>query len=141
MAKSFSRLDRVGDQIRKDLSAIINKELKDPRVALLTINDVKVSKDLGVAEVYFTCMALGDEQDEKKRVSEVEAVLAKAAPMLRTLLGKQLSIRVTPMLRFHYDTSLSYGMKMDSLLRDVRQDDDARRASSGEGSEPLTSDE
>ncbi len=123
MARSFSRLDRVGDQIRKDLSSIISRELKDPRVSLLTINDVRVSKDLGVAEVYFTCMALGDEQDENKRVAEVESVLAKAAPMLRSLLGKQLSLRVTPMLRFHYDRTLTTGAKMDQLIREARSKD------------------
>lgn len=123
MPRAFSRKDRVGDQIRKDLASLISRELKDPRIALLTINEVKVSKDLGVAEVYFTCMALGDVDDEQKRVTEVEAVLAKASPMLRTLLGQQLSLRFTPMLRFHYDNTLSQGNKMDQLIRVARQKD------------------
>ncbi|WP_320821456.1 30S ribosome-binding factor RbfA, partial [Reinekea sp.] len=59
MASNMSRIRKIGDQIQRDLSKIIQQEVKDPRVGMVTVNDVKVSTDLSYAEVYFTCMAFG----------------------------------------------------------------------------------
>lgn len=114
MAKEYSRTRRIADQMQKDLSIIIQQEIKDPRVGIVTVSEVKVSKDLGYADVYFTCMSLNDDADA--RVTS-EKVLNGAAGFLRTLLASAIKLRVMPQLRFHYDPLLGSATHMDKLIK------------------------
>lgn len=112
------RLKRMGDQVQRELSTIIRMNLKDPRIGgLITISNVKVSSDLGYAEVYFTVMGreLGDEQTEAANRDTVE-VLNGAAGFLRAELGRQIKTRFTPRLRFHFDTVTAHGNYMTQLI-------------------------
>jgi len=131
MASNSSRIRKIGDQIQRDLSMIIQQEVKDPRVGMVTINDVKVSTDLSYADVYFTCMAFGPqeaEQEQKKIHHEQEVLLNKAAGFMRSRLAQGLNLRVMPQLRFHYDEIIETGSKVSALIEKA-VNEDAKRSS------------
>ena len=90
--------------------------IKDPRVSTVTLTGVKVSRDLNNARVFFT---VSDELLERK---DAERGLKSAAPYIRRELGQVLQLRFMPEIRFQYDDSISYGQKIDSLLRQVQDD-------------------
>lgn len=119
MATNSSRVRKIGDQIQRDLSAIIAREMKDPRVGMVTLNEVRVSSDLSYADVYFTCMAFG-EQPEQPDVAAIQQeqteLLNKAAGFMRSQLAQGLKLRVIPQLRFHYDGTLEQGSRVSSLI-------------------------
>jgi len=113
MPKDFSRTRRIGLQVQKDLADLIRSQIKDPRVGLVSVNAVKVSRDLSHAKVYITTL------DDDKR-EETLAVLKKAAGFLRHELSQRLSsIRVIPQLHFFYDESIEQGSKLTSLIEDA----------------------
>lgn len=131
MASNSSRIRKIGDQIQRDLSKIIQQEVKDPRVGMVTVNDVKVSSDLSYADVYFTCMAFGvqaEESEQEKVRLEQEKLLNKAAGFMRTRLAQGLNLRVIPQLRFHYDAVIESGSKVSALI-DKAVAQDAERSS------------
>ena len=99
--------------MQKDLATIIQQEIKDPRVGMVTINEVKVTKDLGYADIYFTCMSIHDDAESSKVSVDV---LNGASGFLRTLLAASMSLRVIPHLRFHYDVILGEASKMSQLI-------------------------
>jgi ribosome-binding factor A len=123
MARDFKRTDRVGDQIQRDLATLIQREIKDPRIGMVTINHVKVAKDLGYADVYITVLPLG-EQDEAEATKLSLDVLKQAAGFLRAELAKGISLRVMPALRFHYDESIHRGRHLTSLIEKARRLED-----------------
>ncbi len=123
MARDFKRTDRVGDQIQRDLATLIQREIKDPRIGMVTINHVKVAKDLGYAEVYITVLPLGY-QDEAEATKQSLEVLKQAAGFLRAELAKGISLRVMPALRFHYDESIHRGRHLTSLIEKARRLED-----------------
>jgi len=114
MDAHFKRTDRVAEQIQKILAVLIHKELKDPRLGMVTINDVRVSKDLAYAEVFFTVFP-------DDRAEAAGQLLGNASSFLRKLLAKQLTTRITPKLRFSYDASLVQGEKITRALRADRK--------------------
>jgi len=107
---NLQRQRRVADQIRRELSEIIRLELKDPRVAMLTLTDVEVSSDLAYAKVYFTLLG-----DEEARIA-TQAGLKRAAGYLRSMLGQRIKIYVTPELQFIYDDSVERGVRLSQLI-------------------------
>lgn len=109
----FQRSHRVGEAIHKEISALIVKGLKDPRIGFVTITAVEVTPDLHLARVYFTTLG-----EEKSRL-ETEKGLKSSVPYLRRELGRRLRMRYVPDLLFQYDASLEYGNRIDSLLRDI----------------------
>jgi len=118
--KEFSRGRRVGDHIQRELATLIQREVKDPRVGMVTISEVKVSRDLAYADVYFTLIA----QDmSETNVKEGEEVLNSAAGFLRSQLAKSLTTRVTPRLRFHFDSTIENGAHMDRVIHAARARD------------------
>ena len=116
--QGFNRTDRIADQIQRELSRLLQFEVKDPRVNLATIQDVTVSRDLSYAEVYFTLLGKGEEEGV-----EAEAVLEKAAGFLRSSLAKNLNTCTTPKLRFHYDTTPEHAAEISRLIDDARAED------------------
>jgi len=97
MMKTFPRTRRVGEQIRRDLAELIRDELRDPRLALISMTTVEVSRDLAYARIYVTSM--GDPAERAEQVAE----LNRAAPLLRRELGRRMRIRIVPKLEFRYD--------------------------------------
>ncbi|MCA1799606.1 MAG: 30S ribosome-binding factor RbfA [Xanthomonadaceae bacterium] len=120
MPREYPRSRRVGDQIQRELAQLIRDEVKDPRVALITVTEVEVSRDLAHAKVFFGSLS------EASTHGEMTKVLNGAAGFLRRELAKRLSTRTVPELRFHYDTALEEGARMDALISKARADDEAR---------------
>lgn len=122
MARDFKRTDRVGDQIQKELATLIQFDLKDPRLGMVTLNAVRVSKDLGYADVYFTALGqLDGDAGEQRR--QAEEILRGAAGFLRGELARRIRLRVMPQLRFHYDHSLERGQTLSRLIDNARRED------------------
>ena len=110
------RAEKVAEQILREISQMIMFSMKDPRLASVTITDVKVARDLSIAKVFFT---VTDEEDERK---SAELGLKKSAPFMRRQLSQLMRMRAVPELRFHYDESIGYGQKIEALLRQVKDD-------------------
>jgi len=97
---------------------LLLRGLNDPRIGFVTITGVEVTPDLHLARVYYT--VIGDEAARRN----CAAGLKSATPFIRQQLGRQLQMRYTPDLLFHYDSSIDYGNRIDSLLRDIKRDED-----------------
>ena len=112
------RLQRLADQIQRELAVLIRDEVNDPRLTgFVTISSVKVSPDLGYADVYVTIMepGLNDSMTITNHEESVK-VLNNAAGFLRTELSHSLKTRTTPRLRFHYDEVIARGNYMMDLI-------------------------
>lgn len=125
MAREFKRTDRVADQIQRDLSKLIQREIRDPRLGMVTVSYVKVSKDLGYADIYVTVMPIG-EQAEESVIPQSLAVLSNAAGFLRKELSRGIKLRVMPQLRFHFDESVDRGRRLHSLIEQAFQREEKR---------------
>ena len=111
--KSFSRRDRVSEQIRRELADLIRTELKDPRVGMISITDVEVTADYAHAKVFFSSLA-GSEN-----LAAIMTGLEKASGFLRRELGKRISIHTTPQLHFVFDHSLERGADLSKLIQEA----------------------
>lgn len=111
------RQRRVADRIREELSELLLRDAKDPRLALVTITDVAIDRDLGYAEIYVN--AMGDEG----RQPEVMDALEHAKGYLRHQIGVRVRLRRTPELRFSWDPSLEHGERISQLL-DMLKDEE-----------------
>ncbi|WP_166263228.1 30S ribosome-binding factor RbfA [Marinobacter caseinilyticus] len=116
MPKEFSRIDRIGDQIQRELAQMIQRDIKDPRVGMVTINAVKVSRDMGYADIYVSLLTTEELTAESEPVKESLAVLNKASGFLRGQIGRAMKLRMVPHLRFHFDTLLGKSRHMDALI-------------------------
>lgn len=112
------RLGRVGEQIKKEVSQLIQYELKDPRKGFITVTGVDVSGDLSQAIVYVS--VLGTEEEVKSSILALE----KGKGFLRTEIGKRIRLRHTPELIFKLDESIAYGSKIEKLLQDLKEQND-----------------
>ena len=110
----FKRADRVSDLIKTEMSTILLREIRDPRIRNITITGVKMSDDLRSAKVFF--VPLGQETCS----DEILGGLRKASRFLRRELGKKLRLRYVPELTFVYDKSFEYGDRIDRLLKDIQ---------------------
>lgn len=117
MPREFRRHQRVAAQIQRELAGILQFQVRDPRLGLVTVNAVDVSRDLSVAKVYYTVLNADDD-----RAAENLSVLEQLAPVLRGELGKRIRMRHLPELRFVLDTSVERGMRIDELLQEDRRD-------------------
>lgn len=130
MPKDYSRTSRLSEQIQRELAQMIQFEMKNPHLGMVTLNHVKVAKDLGYADVYFTVMGAKGETDEEIR-KNTSSILNDAAGYLRSELARILTTRVTPQLRFHYDEALDRGHFLTGLIKQARKEDDARNDAEG----------
>ena len=120
MPKDYPRSRRIAEQVQRELTEIIRVELKDPRVGLITITDVEVTPDHGLARVFFTL--LGD----PAMVEETTRGLQHAAGFLRSQLARRFEMRTVPQLQFVYDASVERGVRLSQLI-DAAVADDARQ--------------
>jgi ribosome-binding factor A len=109
MPRPTGRSQKVGDQIQRELSEIIHRELRDPGVGMITLTAVDVSPDCAYATVYFTCL-------DAAHVKEAKAGLTRATGFLRAQIGKRIKIWTTPELKFVYDESVERGDRLSRLI-------------------------
>lgn len=123
MPKDFPRTRRVGEQLQRELAQLIRDEVRDPRVGLVTVSGVDVTRDLAHAKVYVATLGAGAEASDA-----TVTALNSAAGFLRKLLSQRLRLRTVPALHFHYDESFDRGARLsklidDAVARDRRPDD------------------
>ncbi|MCY4399466.1 MAG: 30S ribosome-binding factor RbfA [Gemmatimonadetes bacterium] len=107
------RLSRLGEQFRRELSLKIRYSVRDPDVGPVTITGVDVTEDLWLARVFVQLQGSSDEQEKTL------SALGRAAPYLRSVLGRELRIRRMPELRFQRDDSIEAGQRIEAILQDV----------------------
>ncbi len=122
MAREFSRADRVAQELQKEIAIILQREVKDPRIGMVTVSDVEISRDLAYAKVFVTFLFDSDESAVERGLEG----LNKASGYIRTLVGKAMRLRIVPELRFVYDQSLVEGMRMSNLVTNVIRQDQER---------------
>ncbi|MEH6346917.1 MAG: 30S ribosome-binding factor RbfA [Bermanella sp.] len=127
MAKDYSRTQRLGSSIKRDLAEMLQFQVKDPRLGIVTLNAVKVASDLGYADIYFTVMKPGMVDADEPTIKETEKVLNDMAGYLRTELARVMTTRVVPLPRFHYDVSLGRGHKLTNLINKAMKEDSAHK--------------
>jgi len=124
MAKDFERTRRVSEQLQRELAILIQQELNDPRVGMITVSAVEVTRDFSYAKVFVTALAVGsdDKSAAKDHKASTEA-LQHAAGFLQHELGKRMKLRVIPQLRFVYDESIERGTNLSALIDSAVQSD------------------
>ena len=111
------RVGRVGERIKKELSQILQSELKDPRIGFVTVTGVEVTNDLSQATVYLSVLG-SDEQKE-----ETLKALGRGQGFIRSEIGRRIRLRHTPELIFKFDTSIEYGSRIEKLLQQINQEE------------------
>ena len=117
MPKDVSRPHRVAEQIQRELAELVQLEVKDPRVGMVTLTGVEVSADYAHAKVFFSL--LGDQA----RVNEALKGLNSAAGFLRSQVAHRMKLRVMPMFHFMHDISIEQGARIDKLIADAVAED------------------
>ncbi|AWH90419.1 30S ribosome-binding factor RbfA [Buchnera aphidicola (Melanaphis sacchari)] len=118
MEKLFSRSSRIAPELQKNIAIIIHSYLKDPRIkTIITVSEVRVSKDLSYAQVFISFL----EKDDSLNVKKILFLLNKASGYIRKLLCKKMKLRIIPNISFCYDNSFFYGKKISSLLNQIRK--------------------
>lgn len=111
------RVERLQEFIKEELSEILQRELKDPRVGFVSITAVKVSNDKSHVKIYVS--VLGDEQKKRESMAGLES----AKGFIRSEIGKRLQIRHTPEIQFFSDSSLEEGARIISLLNQIQEEE------------------
>jgi ribosome-binding factor A len=120
-----SRPDRIGEEIRQEISTLLAREVHDPGIGFVTVTRVKVSPDLQQARVYYTI--IGD--DRAKR--DTERALERAKPFLRRQIGARIRLRRVPELAFEFDRSVEHQDRIEQLLMEIADERKAREAGEG----------
>jgi len=142
MAKEFSRTRRVADQIQRNMAELIQMELGDPRVGMVTVTGVDVTHEFEHARVYFTVLEanLADKVQAKKSVETSTKALNNAAGYLRTALARRLKLRTTPQLTFIYDSSMENGNRLTDLIKQSNASSVDTDAATDESVDPQSKD-
>ena len=125
MSHEFARAERVGAEMRRLLAVLLQDELRDPRLGMVTVQEVRVTRDLAHAKVYFTCL------DESK-AADTGRALRHSATFLRRRLGQLMKLRAIPELEFAYDRSVAEGNRLSALIDRAVAEDESRH---GEGAD------
>jgi len=120
MAREFNRTERVGSQMQRELSVLVRDDLKDPRLGMVTIQEVRVVRDFSHAKVYFT--AMGSETDH----AAITKIMNKSASFLRHELGHRMKLRTIPQLKFVYDDSIEHGSNLSAMIEEAVGIDQAK---------------
>ena len=132
MPQDFSRSERVGDTLQRELATLVLQEIRDPRVGMVNINAVRVSKDLGRARVFVTYVESPDQQ----AIEQSLRVLNKASGFLRSKLHDRMNMRVIPKLHFEYDESIMRAAHLTGLIDSaLKSDRDMKSAGASSGAE------
>lgn len=126
MAKEFSRTSRVAQQVQKELARILQQEVKDPRIGMVTISGVDITRDLAYAKVFVTFLTIGEQTNEES----LEGLNA-ASGYIRRLLGKAMQLRIVPEVRFCFDETLTEGLRISELVSGAVKKDKEKIVESG----------
>ncbi|MBN2791461.1 MAG: 30S ribosome-binding factor RbfA [Desulfuromonadales bacterium] len=118
MKKRSQRCQRIGDQLRGEISLMLQREIKDPRIGFVTIMDVEVAPDLSHATVFFT--VFGSEEEK----NETLLGLQSTAGYLRREMGRRLHLKRIPQLHFRYDKTTDQGAHMEDLFIKLKEEDE-----------------
>jgi len=121
MAQGF-RPDRLGDQIRSELSELLAREVHDPGVGFITLTRVSLTTDLQIARVYYTTMATDAARKDTARA------LVRVAPFLRRQLAGRLRLRRVPELEFRFDQSIEQHERIERIIQDIHNEEASRPA-------------
>ena len=113
-SRRTGRLSRVGEQLRRELSDILRREVRDPRVSGISLTDVEISPDYAHAVVFFSCL-------DATQVPTACEGLARASGFLRSQLARRIKLHATPDLRFVYDESIERGDRLSRLIDGLRE--------------------
>lgn len=126
MPKNNTRFERINEELKKEISNIINYELNNPNVTgLISVTKAKITPDLKYAKVYVSIL-------NSKNIKETLAGLKKSSGYIRTEIAKRINLRITPELIFELDDSIEYGAKIDSILKDIMKDISQEKTDKGE---------
>lgn len=112
------KIDRIGSNLVKEISYILNTEVKDKDIRFVTITDCKVTGDLSFAKVYYTVL------DDERKI-EIGEALVGASRFIRSKLYDRVDMRHIPELEFIYDESINYGNKIEKLIEDIHEEVDS----------------
>jgi ribosome-binding factor A len=131
MAQGF-RPDRLGDQIRTELSDLLAREVHDPGVGFITLTRVSVTSDLQIARVYYTTMATDAARKDTARA------LQRVAPFLRRHLAGRLRLRRVPELEFRFDQSVEQHERIERIIQEIHEEEASRPAPATDTEAPAT---
>lgn len=116
MAKNEARLNRINEELKKEISNILTFELKNPSVTgLISVTKAKITPDFKYAKIYVSIL-------NSKNIDKTMQGLKESAGFIRSQLAKSINLRVTPELTFELDDSLEYGMKINNILKGLKKD-------------------
>lgn len=117
MPREFQRTDRIADAIQREVAKILQHNIRDPRISMVTVSSVEVTKDLSYAKVYVSILA------NNEKASETFKALQGASGHIRSLLAKAIQLRTVPELRFVYDDSIVRGQHLSQLIEQATKSD------------------
>ena len=112
----MSRIDRINEQMKREISTIVHQELTDPRLAFVSITKVEVSKDLQHAKVFFSVLGNPDQ------VGKAEDALTNAKGAIRKMIGQRIRMRYTPDFIFIFDHSMEYSARIEETIKDIQNE-------------------
>ena len=116
MPANSNRMNKVNEELKKEISEIISLELKDPHLTgLISVTKVNTTPDFRFARVYVSMIGT-------KSNKECLKILKKSSGHIRSILAKKVNLRITPELVFEFDESLEYGSRIDQILKDITKD-------------------
>jgi ribosome-binding factor A len=121
---SKTRIQRINERIREELSEILLKEIADPRIAGASITDVRVDRELTYADIYFSSL------EGSERAAEIQEGLEHAQGFLRSALADRVDLRIFPRLRFHWDPTFERAEKIEKLFAEIKAEEEKRSNSS-----------
>lgn len=114
--KNNNRFERINEELKKEISHIINYELKNPNITgMISVTKANITPDLKYAKVYVSIL-------NSKNIKETMAGLKKSSGFIRSEVAKRINLRITPEIIFELDDSIEYGAKIDSILKDIMKD-------------------
>lgn len=113
----FSRTRRIGEQMQRELATLIQQQIKDPRLGMVTVSAVEVARDLSHAKVFITVF------DDKQEIAVSLDILNRASGFLRHELARSMTLRTVPALRFVYDESMARGNELSRLIDEAVKSD------------------
>lgn len=111
----MSRVDKVAEAIRQEVSVIIHDRLKDPRLGFVTVTRAEMTADLRLAKIYFS--VLGNEEDYKK----TKEALDSAMGFIRRLIAERINLRIAPEIMFFEDHSSEYSVRIEEVLNEIKE--------------------
>jgi ribosome-binding factor A len=126
MPKDYSRSQKIAEQIQRELAELIQLEVKDPRVGMVTLTGVEVTPDYAHAKVFFTMLG------NSEKTPQAREGLQHSAGFLRSQLARRMKLRTIPQLQFIYDTSVERGVRLSRLIEEAVAEDRAHPKDEGE---------